>query len=156
MSATKYEEIRKQMDKLRNEAKKTGQKYFKNMCKSLFKDYPALESFAFHQYTVNFNDGDTCYFSVYNDDPTINGVKGYVSNYNEERSFEFEQEDDEIEGREFLGFDSKEQLGNCACEIQEILQTISDDDMKEIFGDHTTVIVNRNAEIEQEDYYDHD
>ena len=72
MSA-KLEKIKEKIAKLEAERDREAENYTKKQFKKLFKDHKDLESFSWTQYTPYWNDGDTCEFSVYNEEIEING-----------------------------------------------------------------------------------
>lgn len=73
MKSAKLEMIEEQIKKLVIQRHKESLECIKRGFKQLFVDYKDLQSFGWMQYTPYWNDGDTCEFTVYNDEPTING-----------------------------------------------------------------------------------
>lgn len=68
----KLQDIKSQMQELRQQAKNVGQKFFTESSQEIFNRFPTLESFGWHQYTPYFCDGEACYFSVNSDQIYIN------------------------------------------------------------------------------------
>lgn len=101
----------------------------KEIFNEIFDKNPKLESFGWKQYTTYFNDGDECTFSANTDYIDINGIDMY------------DLEDEELD--------------NLGKDISELLSNISDEIMKDMFGDHKTVTIYKNK-IEIECYDDHD
>ena len=94
MSA-KLERIKNQIAKLEAERDREAENYSKKQFKQLFKDHKDLECFSWVQYTPYWNDGDTCTFSVYNEEIDINdeenvstyGVGSVLEKTKDKRSF---------------------------------------------------------------------
>jgi hypothetical protein len=78
----KSKQLRDERKAVKKELGQAGKELFEEEAKSLFVAYPDLESFAWTQYTPHWNDGDTCHFSVYNDEPEINGEEVCDEEYN--------------------------------------------------------------------------
>jgi hypothetical protein len=101
---------------------------FPAILKPLFEKYPSVEKIRWRQYTPYFNDGDECTFSAHVDSLAINDDEPYeTSDGNEDASEEF----------------------------TDALGEIPEEMLKEIFGDHVMVIVNRDGTVETEEY-EHD
>jgi len=49
------------------ECKKRNEAFFAEAVKSIFEEFPCVDSFSWTQYTPYFNDGDTCNFSAHTD-----------------------------------------------------------------------------------------
>lgn len=141
-----FEEKRKVLvEKLRTE--------FGSMMSPLFEKSDKIESMGWRQYTPYFNDGDSCSFSVHEpdqingeDDSDIEWYDWRVSYYLKENRYKTE-----IEGNSKIDIDA------CAAflEFKELIESIPDDVLEDLFGDHVLVTVNRNGEVETEEY-DHD
>jgi hypothetical protein len=133
---------------------------FHEMTKELFITYPELKSIAWRQYTPYFNDGEACEFSSHHSDyPTING--------NDENYGDNEQEDGVIDivtnSKETMyGKDYKQipnpnynpYYGEIVSTVKSFLALFDDDDMYDLFGDHTKVSITIDG-CETEEY-DHD
>jgi hypothetical protein len=137
--------IKKNIEKLRKEAKEKVESIFKTAALELFVEYPVLKSISWSQYTPYFNDGERCYFSSNHSYAAIKFVE----------SDESQDEDEEDEYQEGFDKDSvtPKQLkaGNAA---EKFLDNFDDDDMENLFGDGVKVIITKDG-IEVEDY-DHE
>jgi hypothetical protein len=60
----KVADTQKQIEKLKNQLTKDSKNLFKASCQDIFNNNPGFSSFAWTQYTVHWNDGDPCEFSV--------------------------------------------------------------------------------------------
>lgn len=67
--AANTREIRKIEEKL----KRSGEKLFKQAIRHVFKKFPDLQQFEWKQYTPGWNDGDPCTFGCYFESLQING-----------------------------------------------------------------------------------
>jgi hypothetical protein len=136
--------IKKNIEKLRKEAKEKVESIFKTAALELFVEYPVLKSISWSQYTPYFNDGEPCYFSSHHSYATIKFVTS-------------DEDEDEDERYEDEGFDKSsatpEQL-KAGKQAEEFLDNFDDDDMENLFGDGVKVIITKDG-IEVEDY-DHD
>lgn len=125
----------------RQEFKEVLREHFNAVSAQIFLEYPQLESFSFKAYTCYFNDGDTCYYTVYSDSYSI-----YINN---------ERLDD------FWGEENKEKIEKLkpiAESIEAFLRLFPDEIILDMFGDHVCVTVNRNPEVGVviDSYADHD
>lgn len=103
---------------------------FGEVCKEIFKKYPKMESFSWHQYTPYFNDGDECRFYVHSDSVAVNNIcPAYYGFKNDEEEKEFEESG----------------LEDAIDEIGELVDAMNKEVMKSIFGDHVTVTVTADA-----------
>ncbi len=116
----------------------------------LFAKYPALESFSWTQYTPYFNDGDSCEFSANVDYPKVNDV--YTDDM---KDIHKENTTWTNNGRvNTPNPDYNPAKAEMVNEVIEILSTVDESFLEEIYGDHVEVIVSRNGtEIER---YEHD
>lgn len=138
MSAEKIKDsiqkTKEQIEKLKQDCQKQIEILFSQEAKSLFNNHCHLDNFSWEQYTCYFNDGDECYFKSYTDDQfCVNGHRFYDIEYYENLYY----------------------LKDVAEKIRNFLSKFDDDDMKEMFGDHVKVIVNREG-VSVETYTDHD
>jgi hypothetical protein len=139
----RFETLKEEQRKLQEKFQNDSQALFKEAVKTFFQHNPGVNAIKWAQFTPYFNDGDTCYFNVYDisftnatgddldevstwgeyegDNPTI-WVDSYIKN---------------LEGKE--GVDSK------LCEL--IGDIIGSEDMTDVmlnmFGDHVSVTVTR-------------
>ena len=127
----KFQELQDKMEILRVEMKQTGRKLFSEASQNLFDKYPTLESFSWTQYTPYFNDGDVCEFGVNADYPHIKLSTGF---------------DEDVSAWSDLKPDSPEQE-KIAMDVRELVGGMDEDIMKQMFGDHVQVVVNRNGTV---------
>ena len=129
-----YEDARKAMVAQTNDA-------LREMVKEIFDEFPKMQSFGWHQYTPYFNDGDVCEFSVnnYSDSIRINGVS------------EYDDDNEEIEGNEM----TEKEREAAAKVVSTILENFDDEMMKDLYGDHVSVTINRDGTAKTEEY-DHE
>lgn len=133
---SKLSELKKQFEDIEKKIQVEGKAAFQEAAQAIFTKYPKLNTFGWTQYTPFFNDGDECVFSVHSDYPYIN-----------EYHYDYDEED--LQGL------TEEEAKNIREEVSEILQSIPEDAMKAIFGNHVHVTVSRDGSIETESY-DHD
>lgn len=141
--------LNKRMEDLKQEMKIAGGDYFKMATLAVFEEYPELESFAWTQYTPYFMDGDVCEFGVNPDyiDAVINGTEVEVSKcYGEWNALE-KRYDPKPEEE----YTTAEKLGDV---LPGLVSSVNEDVMKDLFGDHAKVTVNREGIIVEE--YEHD
>lgn len=150
-----------QMNKMREEmntmktnyesAMKTfGKMIFKEATEEIFSKNPKLKSFTWNQFTPYFNDGDTCEFNVYRDTYLINGSDDYLDTWNAgnwlEESYEYKPDPKEY------GLETVQEVHDIALGLDKVMNLFTDDDLKSLFGDHTSVTVNRDGTIVTDDY----
>lgn len=143
----KFEDKKKQLvEELRKE--------FPNLFKSLFEQTDKIKSFSWTQYTPYFNDGDECVFRV-------NGV--YTVNENdidEEEWYDWRIRYYLRGDKEYSNLlEEKPNIDINTYKIYELiektLETIPEDFMRDLFGDHVQITVFKDGEIRVEEY-DHD
>jgi hypothetical protein len=157
---------------------------FPSMFTELFAQAPKLKSVSWTQYTPYFNDGDSCEFSAHTDSLYINGSRYddddedgdedaisvnpciYVTLKTEE-DVRINKEMCEKTGRTWylkagIGKDGlapnpkyDADVDRVSSEISEVLESIPDEFLKDLFGDHSKVTIFANGTIEVDDY-DHD
>lgn len=123
------------------------------MCAPVFEAHPEAVSFTWRQYTDYFNDGDTCTFSAYTDAYSIevNGQDGYEIS----KTHNYEKVDGEHR-RIPIPESELNPLRFAQSKFSDILNSIGDDSLKEMFGDHREVTVHRDGSVEVDEYEDHD
>lgn len=84
----KVEKSKDKVEKAQDALFDTSQKLFQKGLSLLFKTHDSLESFAWKQYTPNWNDGDPCTFSANTDYIFINNDDEEVSIYDLENKLE--------------------------------------------------------------------
>ena len=138
----KQEEIKKLKDQMIEESKIV----FTDLSKDIFVDHPKVKSFGWTQYTLYFNDGDTCYFSVHTDWISINGEPADEANWISENIITnygtWNREKKVYEGRvEVPNLNYDKELSKAVDEIKEFLRNFDDDFFLQQFGDHAEVTI---------------
>jgi hypothetical protein len=137
------EEIRANIEALKQEYMQAAQVDFKAGAATLFGDYPELQSFGWRQYTPYFNDGDECTFSAHTDDPEINGFD------------EYDRDEGQGDGGVNIYRGASQRIGwpetdnpnynarfaAVAKAVKAFLKQFDEDSLKEMFGDHIEVKV---------------
>ena len=126
-----YRQQSRELEERKLELHEHGKNLFVRTCKWLFDKYPELKSFAWTQYTPYFMDGDPCVFSADVYCFYMNGISVDGDDWNAE-FFEKEDRGENLTDHPEIG-------GH----IQTILDSFSDDDYENFFGDHALVVVNR-------------
>ena len=110
----------------------------------LFKKFPQLDAIKFQGYTIYFNDGDTCEYS-------IRGTFFSINN-------KFYRVDDWGYGEDYKKVDKSlfsDGLREGVDEFFDNLYGITDL-VKGAFGDHKQITIYSDGSMEEEDYTDHD
>lgn len=114
----------------------------------LLKESTLIESISWTQYTPYFNDGDSCEFSV-NGVYTVNGDDMYSLSWY----------DWKVVNPKYTGSDYKVGTDVDECkrlqEFTDVLFLIPSEIMKDIFGDHSEITVNKDGTFEVTEY-EHD
>lgn len=132
-------------------------KEFPTMFKELFEKTDKIKSFGWTQYTPYFSDGDICEFSVNCDDPYINGdniddidldwydwrVKYYLRGDKEYANLLEQNPNIDIEACKII------------FEFKEVINSIPEEMLKGLFGDHALVTIHSDGTVNVEEY-DHD
>lgn len=136
--ASNYTATRERIRALKDEAQKQAKAAFEAGAAEIFAKHPKLESFSWRQYTPYFNDGDTCYFSVRNDEVDL--------------KFDGEEVEDFYLGG--AGDEENPELRAVGKDIHAFLGIFEDKDYEHLFGDHKKVTVHRKGT--DVDDYEHD
>ena len=156
------------------------QKEFPVMFTEIFKQAPNLKSFGWRQYTPYFNDGDSCEFGVNVDYPLINGededygddveISIKIQDYKTLETEEDVRINNEVAEKAGMTWYKNKKVGdNGLCynakydaaadkavnEIKEVLASIPEDFFEDMFGDHVTVTIYADGNIDVADY-EHD
>lgn len=122
---------------------------FPKIFEELFAKSKLIDSFSWTQYTPYFNDGETCEFHVYADYPEVNGeniddVEWY------DWKIKFPKYENEIDK-------TKVNVEECniVLEFIKAIESIPEEFMQGLFGDHAKVTIFRDGSVET-DVYDHD
>ena len=160
-------------------------KEFPSMFTELFAQAPKLKSVSWTQYTPYFNDGEECTFSAHTSDLYINDrhpdydeddeleddeISVNPTVYITLRTEEDVRINKELAEKYNRTWYKKEGIGSSglapnpkydadadrvSSEISEVLESIPDEFLKDLFGDHSKVTIFANGTIEVDDY-DHD
>lgn len=153
-------------------------KEFPVMFKELFEQSEIIKSIGWVQYSPYFNDGDECTFSAHTDDLHVNGYDpdydtvDWLSSYNYAK---LQTEEDMVNnnmlaekanrswykdrqiGQEGLVINPNynEKEANIYTQFVDILSSIPDEFLEDLFGNHAQVTINNDGTISV-DGYDHD
>jgi len=151
-------------------------KEFPAMFKELFEQSEIIKSVSWTQYSPYFNDGDECTFGANTDNLYVNGEDSYelkfVSphNYGKLKTNEDVVNNDILveksdrsyyKGRQIgqdglvINPDYNEKESNIYNQFVEILTSIPDEFLEDLFGNHAQVTINSDGTISV-DGYDHD
>lgn len=173
----KIRSLNAKVNKLKEEIHKESQKAFKQMVKDIFKKYQNLQSFAWHQYTPYFNDGDTCTFSAYIDYIYLNGsdeseclydVQEFMNQVKDKKKSIAKLEKEIKSGDKWLVERNRQRIEeinntnieevtikyNTMKDIFNCLSLVGEDVLQSMFGDHVSVIVSRDGITTEE--YEHE
>lgn len=171
---TTIEKIKKELEAFEEKKKafvEDLRKEFPTMFEELFEKYPKIESIGWNQYTPYFNDGDECTFGVHTDYLYVNGEHEEEIEALSEEQFETITAEN-LEAHKLYnkeGYYSKRKIGDFGCfpnpladkqmcdavkEFKSVIQSIPDEFMKELFGDHSQITLSKEG-IKVENY-DHD
>lgn len=169
------------MTEIRQQMQEEAKKVFKVGANELFERYPDMVSFSWRQYTPYFNDGEPCEFGVRTSSDSINITLRsedseeyyYCRNCDLEIEYFFRDEthtarcnkcawkldartrelgeQEEIDSWELPDGDPKEQWFE---DVSDFLETFTEDDMRNMFGDHARIVASRQG-VEVE-HYEHD
>lgn len=124
-------------------------KEFPTMFAPLFEKSKRIKSISWTQYTPFFNDGDSCEFGVNTD------LGDYVN-----RDIDSEDDEDDDNGNnnwtsEYYKDDYDPVEAAILGEFEEVLESIPEEFMKDLFGDHVRVTITKDGKIDVSEY-DHD
>ena len=127
---------------------------FTNICTKLFEKHPKLESFGWRQYTPYFNDGEECTFSAHTDEPDINGVDGYDSNFESKTITDYNNKSTDGKYPQIENPDYNPDLAAAQKTVVAFLNEVEDSVLRDLFGDHVRVTVTPTGT--EVDEYEHD
>jgi hypothetical protein len=152
----KLQELKVKKEELKKQMIEASQDVFKQGMNQIFEKHSVLESFGWTQYTPYFNDGDTCYFNVYIDEPYINGEYGEeldclskknISNYGT-----WNREKKIYEGRvEVDNPNYNKELSEAYDDVYNFLNMFDEDYFLDAFGDHVQITVKKDGTIDTEE-----
>lgn len=149
----KYQEIRDEIRRLREQANQLMRETFFDGIRSVFESNQNLVSFSWNQYTPYFNDGDECVFRVHKEylDIVFRDENGEEIVEEELSSWSITFNNGEYLS-EFVK--NNEQNKQSCLDIIAYLDTFEEEDYKEAFGDHVRVTVSGSGV--EVDSYNHD
>lgn len=155
-----FEEIKQmnaELDALKAVHLEKSKGMFTKVAAFLFEKHPKLESFQWEQFTPYFNDGEECTFSARVDYPQINGEE-YGEGKTRAVDRSYGQYDNVTRSypnyKETPNPDYDAELDAAGKEVKEFLNTIDEQALRDMFGDHKQIKVTREG-TEVEDY-DHE
>jgi hypothetical protein len=131
--------------------RKAAKAHFESCAKEIFDKYPKLHTFSWRQYTPYFNDGSECEFSV---NTSYLDINGRDDNDNDAAFKDLAATVESAEGVSESAL-SPEEFDEIHDETSAFLETIDEDDMLALFGDHMRIIAKRDGTTDEEKY-DHD
>lgn len=159
----KRDDIVAQLKALKTEFVAASQVVFKQQAKGLFEQFPTLEAFSWTQYTPYFNDGDSCEFSVRNDEPLTKfaGQDKLQHNYYSTKKFVIDTDSaPDKYGRQHHKYveveltDEQRAANATGAAVNAFLRQFDEEQYKDMFGDHAQITVTK--EGIDVDSYDHD
>jgi hypothetical protein len=157
-----FENLQQEFAELEKRMQERGKEVFASVSKEVFEKDPKLVSFSWTQYTPYFNDGDECVFSVhdnlffsYGDEEECRYCYECGKKVDEKwldcptcNSRTYEYDPDDVDGEDAWGLEwevkngrvtEEEVVGKLmACKLVSSIPTSA---MKQMFGDHSRVIV---------------
>jgi hypothetical protein len=130
-------------------------KEFPTMFKELFEKSDKIQSFGWSQYTPYFNDGDSCTFGVNADYPYINGDNIDECDWYDWRVRYHLRGDKDYVNLLTDNPNIDVELHKTIDEFKDVINSIPEDFLQELFGDHALVTIHRNGNVGVEEY-DHD
>lgn len=173
-----------QIKKLKNQLVIDSEKLFNNCCVEIFKNNPEFTSFSWTQYTPYWNDGDPCNFYantdyLYIDDEeeetdfhnteidvkelkqkekTIKKLTAEIEKLKKqgknENDWEITHKQNRIKKLNELNLQDVEKRLRFIEDIDDLLKSINQDVLENMFGDHVKVIVT--ADGAKTEHYEHD
>lgn len=171
--------MQKDIEKLKAKIAKDTALLFKVSFAELFKKHKRLKSFAWTQYTPHWNDGDTCTFGANKEYLYLNDSEEEEALYNveelykalldkdnvikkleaenkkfankEDKKWEVQSNERKIKELKETDIDDVEWKVEALRDIMEIMESVDDDTLLEMFDDHVKVVVTKDG-IETESY----
>lgn len=131
-----YAALKRRQKELQAEMKDVAPKAFRLEAQRLFDEHEALDSFGWNQYTPYYCDGEPCNFSSYHTEPEINDYY-----------------DGDCPSKEDL-FYGPAKHKEIAAAVKKFLSSYSEEEVREIFGDHVSVKVTKSGITTER--YDHE
>jgi hypothetical protein len=143
----KFDALIEKINAAKEEYKRVGKTLFQEYADAFFVQYPQVKAVVWNQYTPYFNDGDPCYFRIYD-------VCFVADEYNEDdmgSAYSYEESN-------IIRYSNKKDQPTDlveACEKFEGIITGNLELMEDLFDDHVTVHLRPGKEPEVLEY-DHD
>lgn len=115
---------------------------FGDVTKKLFDTHTKLESFKWQQYTPYFNDGEECVFSANTDYISINGNESDM-NYTDKTVTDYSGNKSPYPQKENEFYNPE--LSAAENDVKDFLNTVGDDSLRQMFGDHVEITVTRDG-----------
>jgi hypothetical protein len=149
---TKFEKLAQMKKEYEVACKDVGKKGVVELLNEFFTDNPQINAVKWRQYTPYFNDGDTCEFSLH----------GVYFQLVDPKSFNLTEDGGDYEDGFYSSWDVEYEnkakgaktLAKNMKGIENILDS-SADVLNVAFGDHMEILVQRDGNVEVEDY-EHD
>ena len=164
---TEYQILTKKLLEKRAELSKELSNSFHGLFQEFFKNYPEIAYVTWTQYTPYFNDGDECTFSIHERHYPLTKL---VENQGEDRPIGYDAEEYALVTSTYYtskpGFIDNNQIKSGISDeraseiklgmrnLEEVLSEIPQEVYKDVFGDHVSVLVDR--EGVHTDEYDHE
>jgi hypothetical protein len=132
----KLEELHLAISEAKKKMLKESKAIFNTVAKELFETHEQLEEFSWTQYTPYFNDGGTCHFSV--NEALINGEEGAT-----EWTIKYARKNKESQEE----ITALEKLAEITSDVQELLDSIGEECLEEMFGDHAQITVTKDSVV---------
>lgn len=143
---TEFKSNKLRIKAAREAAKSLVKTVFSETVTEVFTQLPSLISFGWTQYTPYFNDGDECTFTANDSYPSMT----FLVNGREEK-FDTNYGDDYTENP----VTTQEEVTTASEVLRTFFKIFEDEDLKDAFGDHCEITVNRDGTIDVEEY-EHD
>lgn len=148
-----------EFDKKRSDLLSELKKEFAPMLAPLFEKHPKIKKISWCQYSPYFNDGDECVFSVRTDidyGMKINGLSEDDEESNLDWRIKYYLKGDPSYSNLLTEKPNLDiELYKGAVEFQELIESIPEDFMKDLFGNHVEVTVTSSGDVTTEEY-EHD
>jgi hypothetical protein len=157
----RIKELSDKIEKLQEQVRRESQEVLLECITEWFsRQEPTLESIEFEGYTIYFNDGDECYYSIYVEDQLVFNEEismeelPYYSTYDKKWSDYTEEEEENA--RLLFGDNWKNRMNDEIRNLEQTLHSIPDEVHKQIWGDHQRITITRDGSFSLCDHTFHD
>lgn len=157
-----FTELRDMMATYHKRIEDEGEDALKELFKNFFQVHPGVEAVTWTQYTPYFNDGEPCTFgvngmsvifgTVQEDDGGAEGAEDVDEDEDEDEEYEDDEDEEGLESWDLSR--SPDPVMKALGEELKKLESVPDDIMESVFGDHVKVKATR-AGFDVTDY-EHD